>query len=140
MLIYALQNMGEHMEYTKEELNEMLQKKQMSSAMLEILLQAREEGIIDFKLIDIRELFEYTSSSIVGTDLLYPTSMVNKFVPSFQEMKEENVVLYCRTGNRTGYIMSALENMGLTNVVHLTDGIVAYRGETTPRAEIPNEL
>lgn len=132
--------MGEHMKFSKEELLEMLQKKQMSSAVLEILLQAREEGIIDFKLIDIRELFEYTNSSIIGTDLLYPTSMVNKFVPSFQAMKEDPVVLYCRTGNRTGYIMSSLEDMGLTNVVHLTDGIVAYRGKTTPKAEIPNEL
>jgi len=128
------------MNYTKEELEQMLQNKQMSSAILEILLKAREEGAIDFKLIDIREVFEYTNSSIVGTDLLYPTSMVNKFVSSFEEMKEIPVILYCRTGNRTGYIMSALENMGLTNVVHLTDGIVAYRGETTPRAEIPNQL
>lgn len=132
--------MGEHMEYTKDELNEILQKKQMSSAMLEILLKAREDGSIKFKLIDIREVYEYTNSSIVGTDLLYPTSMVNKLVASFEEMKEDSIVLYCRTGNRTGYIMSALENMGLTNVVHLTDGIVAYRGETTPRAEIPNQL
>ena len=127
------------MEYSKEELTQMLQKKQMSSATLEALLKAREEGVVDFKLIDIREVFEYTNSSIVGTDLLYPTSMVNRFVPSFEELKEEHVVLYCRTGNRTGYIMSALENIGLTNIVHLTDGIVAYRGETTPRAEIPNK-
>ncbi len=128
------------MDYSKEELTQMLQNKQMSSAVLEILLKAREENKIDFKLIDIREVYEYTHSSIVGTDLLYPTSMVNRFIASFEEMKKEPVVLYCRTGNRTGYIMSSLENMGLTNVVHLTDGIAAYRGETTPRAEIPNQL
>jgi rhodanese-related sulfurtransferase len=128
------------MKYTKEELTQMLEKKQMSSAILEELLQAREEGAIDFKLIDIREVFEYTNSSIIGTDLLYPTSMVNKFVASFEAMKEEPVVLYCRTGSRTGQIMRALENMGLNNIVHLADGITAYRGETTPRAKIPNEL
>jgi len=128
------------MAYTKEELHEMLQNKQMSSSVLEALLEGRKEGLIDFKLIDIREVFEYTSSSIVGADLLYPTSMVNKFIPNFESMRDEQIVLYCRTGNRTSYIMSALENMGLTNVGHLADGIVSYRGEIVPGAEIPNEL
>lgn len=128
------------MKYTKDELTQMLQTKQMSSQALEELLAARDAGEIDFKLIDIREIFEYTSNSIVGTDLLYPTSMVERFVEKFKEMKDEPIVLYCRTGNRTGYIMAALKNMGLTNVVHLSDGIVAYRGETAQNADFPNEL
>jgi len=133
-------NMGEHMDYTKEELSEMLKKQQMSSAALETLLKARENKEISFTLIDIREVFEFTSSSIEGTDLLLPTSMIQKHVGKFEEMKDEPIVLYCRTGNRTGQVMHALHNMGLQNVVHLCDGIVAYRGKTNLGAKIPNEL
>lgn len=126
------------MDYTKEELESMLETKEMSSQILETLLDARKEGIIDFKLIDIREQYEYSNQSIVGADLLFPTSIIDQYVPKFKEMKDENVILYCRTGNRTGYVMAALRRMGLGNVVHLTDGIVAYRGLTTMGAKIPN--
>ncbi len=128
------------MEYSKEELKEMLKTKQMSSSALETLIKARNEGKVDFKLIDIREMFEFTDRSIVGADFLFPTSMIQKYVGEFEKMRDIPIVLYCRTGNRTGYIMSALENMGLTNVVHLSQGIVAYRGETTKNAKLPNQL
>jgi rhodanese-related sulfurtransferase len=36
-------------------------------------------------------------------------------------------MLYCRTGNRTGMLGDALLNQaGLTNISHLTDGIVGW--------------
>ena len=128
------------MDYTKEELSEMLKKQQMSSAVLETLLKAREKKEVSFRLIDVREVFEFTNSSIDGTDLLLPTSMIQKHVGTFEDMKGESIVLYCRTGNRTGQVMHALHNMGLENVVHLTDGIVAFRGKTNKGSKIPNEL
>ncbi len=128
------------MEFTKEDLNKIVANQQMSSAELETLLKAREEGDIDFKLIDIREVFEFTDRSIVGADLLYPTTMIQKFVTDLEALKDEPVILYCRTGSRTGQIMYALRNMGMENVVHLSDGIMAYRGETIKGADIPNEL
>jgi rhodanese-related sulfurtransferase len=128
------------MGYTKEELREMLKTKQMSSSVLESLLKARNEGLVEFKLIDIRESFEFTDRSIVGVDFLFPTSVIQKYISEFEKMRDMPIVLYCRTGNRTGYIMSALENMGLTNVVHLSQGIVAYRGVTTKNAQLPNQL
>ena len=49
-----------------------LQNSDVSSAELKYLLECREKGKIDFTLIDIREIFEYTSLSIntvhVNTD------------------------------------------------------------------------
>ncbi|OQX72999.1 MAG: hypothetical protein B6D59_06850 [Campylobacteraceae bacterium 4484_4] len=130
----------EDMEYTKEELEEMLRHEDMDSGELEALLKAREEGKIDFVLIDVREVFEYTDRSIKGTDLLLPTSRIQGYLEKFEELKERPVVLYCRTGNRTWQVMSALKRMGYNNIVHLAPGIVGYYGETEHNAEIPNPL
>jgi rhodanese-related sulfurtransferase len=128
------------MEYTKEELEQMLQNPQMSSQELETLLKAREEGKIDFVLMDVREVFEFTDRSIKGADILLPTSMMNNKLHVFEELKEKPVVLYCRTGSRTGQVMYALRNMGYDNIVHLNPGIMGYFGETESGAPIPNEL
>ncbi len=128
------------MEYTKEELEEMLTHEDLNPKELETLLKAREEGLVDFALIDIREVFEYTDRSIKGTDLLLPTSRIQGYLDKFEELKDKPVVLYCRTGNRTWQVMSALRRMGYDNVVHLATGIIAYYGETQSNAPIPNAL
>ncbi len=128
------------MGYTKEELEQMLQTKEMSGEQLEALLKAREEGLIEFKLVDIREVFEYDAASIDGTDLLIPTSMIQQHLPKLEAIKDENIVLYCRTGNRTAQVMYALDNMGYPKVVHLAHGIMGYRGKISQNAPLPNEL
>jgi len=128
------------MQYTKEELQGMLESKQMSSDALQSLIKAREAGEVKFTLVDIREVFEFESSSINGTDLLLPTSMIQSHLDKLEALKDETVILYCRTGNRTGQVMSALERMGHDKVVHLSRGIIAYGGDTTHKAEIPNAL
>jgi rhodanese-related sulfurtransferase len=126
------------MEYTKEELEKMLQNQEMSSAELQALLKAREEGKIDFVLMDVREVFEFTDRSIKGADILLPTSQMNAKFNIFEELKDQPVVLYCRTGSRTGQVMYALRNMGFNNIVHLSPGIMGYFGETEQNAPIPN--
>ena len=128
------------MAHTNEELQEMLKNKQMSSHELETLLEARESGDVKFTLVDIREVYEFESSSIDGTDLLIPTSVIQGHLDKFETRKEEVVILYCRTGNRTGQVMGALERMGHEKVVHLSHGIVAYAGSTSHKVEIPNQL
>jgi len=128
------------LQYTNEELQEMLTHKQMSSDALQALLEARKKGEIKFTLIDIREVFEYTGSSITGTDLLLPTSMIQKHLDKLEALKEEPVILYCRTGNRTEQVMTALERMGHDKVVHLSRGIISFTGDTIQGAEIPNKL
>lgn len=128
------------MEYTKEELEKMLQNPQLGSAELEALLKARDEGKIDFVLMDVREVFEFTDRSIKGADMLLPTSMMNNKINVFEELKDKPVILYCRTGSRTGQVMYALRNMGYNNIVHLSPGIMGYRGETEHNAPLPNAL
>ncbi len=110
---------------------------QIKSEELEKLLKYRNDGKIDFKLIDIREIYEYSDRSIDDTDLLYPTTLFHKYIDKLNEMKDENIILYCRTGNRTGQVLSILKRMGFENVAHLTQGIVEYAGKTSKNAKIP---
>jgi len=126
--------------YTNEELQGMLENKQISSDALQQLLKAREEGIVKFTLIDIREVYEFESASIDGTDLLLPTSMIQSHLDKLEALKDEPVILYCRTGNRTNQVMTALERMGHEKVGHLSRGIISYDGKTSHKAQIPNEL
>jgi len=112
---------------------------QIESEELEKLLNYRQEGKIDFKLIDIREMYEYSDRSIDGTDLLYPTTLFHKYIDDLNAIKDENIILYCRTGNRTGQVLRILKTMGFKNIAHLTYGIVSYHGKTSKNAKIPEK-
>ncbi len=112
----------------------------MSSDALQSLLKARGEGIVKFTLVDIREVYEFESASIDGTDLLLPTSVIQAHLDKLEALKDEPVILYCRTGNRTGQVMAALERMGYEKIVHLSRGILSFTGATSHKAELPNAL
>ena len=112
---------------------------QVESDDLEKLLNYRKEAKIDFKLIDIREIYEYSDNSIDGTDLLYPTTMFHKYIDELNAIKDDNIILYCRTGNRTGQILEILKRMGFKNIAHLTFGIISYSGKTSKNAKLPQK-
>ena len=56
------------------ELEELLNKEQILGNELEIILKARDKGLLNFELIDIREPFEHQMMRIKGTDKLLPIS------------------------------------------------------------------
>lgn len=126
--------------YSQNDYQKMLQNDQISSQMLEALLKAREEKTINFKLVDIREVYEYTDASIKGTDILLPTSAMHLHMNLLEAQKNNHIILYCRTGNRTGHVMMILKRMGFDKISHLTYGIMDYRGEILRGAPLPNKL
>jgi len=107
---------------------------------LQKLLEHKEKNKFDFKLIDIREIYEYSDKSISYTDLLCPTTLFHKHIEELEKIKDEYIVLYCRTGNRTGQVLSILKRMGFNKIAHLTQGIVAYSGKTSKNAKIPKNI
>lgn len=113
---------------------------EISDKQLQKLLTCKEKRQLDFLLVDIREMFEYTNLSIKGTDLLIPTSIIHTKLSLLEENKDKFIILYCRTGNRTSFTMFALKRMGFSKIAHLSDGIVSYTGETKKNAPLPNEL
>ncbi|TAL58951.1 MAG: rhodanese-like domain-containing protein [Bacteroidetes bacterium] len=79
----------------------------------------------DFQLIDVREENEVTIASIGGQ--LIPMGDVMDNLDKIS--KEKKVVVYCRSGNRSGVITQALETRGFKNIHNLKGGILAWATE-----------
>ena len=110
-------------------MHKLVKKEQLSNKELQKLLQARENKEIDFTLIDIREPFEYEMQHIVKTDELLPTSTFNNWIHDLLKRKNENIILYCRSGNRSYQVQEILEKYGM-KVANLELGILDYTGKT----------
>jgi adenylyltransferase/sulfurtransferase len=82
----------------------------------------------DFQLIDVRETYEYEVSQIGGE--LIPMGEVMANLDKIS--KDRMVVIHCRSGGRSGTIVSVLESMGYENVYNLKGGILAWVAEIDP--------
>jgi adenylyltransferase/sulfurtransferase len=82
-----------------------------------------------FQLIDVREQNEKAFADIGGE--LIPMGSVLSNVDKIS--KEKPVVVYCRSGNRSGRIIAALqEKHGFTNLYNLAGGILAWAERIDP--------
>lgn len=116
--------------FSKEQIEEILAKSQLSGEELELLLKAREKGIVKFKLLDIREVFEWQMGRIKGADFLVPTSNFYAELEKVMPYKDEPWILYCHVGSRSAYVQRILEQQPeFPHIGNLTYGIAAYRGE-----------
>ena len=112
----------------------LVKKEQLSDSELQQLLAARKEGKIEFILIDVREPFEYEMAHIEPTDMLLPTSQFQQWFPEIQNLKEKNIIIYCRTGNRSYQVQQFLKEQGFKVVGNLQYGIVDYSGKVAQGA------
>jgi rhodanese-related sulfurtransferase len=75
-------------------------------------------------LVDVREPVEYAGEHIPGAKL----APLSKFNP--QEIKlmgDKQIVLYCRSGNRSGKAGKQLLNAGFEPVIHLKGGLPTWK-------------
>lgn len=80
----------------------------------------------DFQLIDVREEHEVDIANIGGE--LIPMGDVMDNIDKIS--KEKKVILYCRSGNRSGAVAQALETQhGFTNIYNLKGGIIRWSDE-----------
>ncbi len=108
----------------------LLAQEKINSETLEILLESRKNGEVDFVLIDIREPYEYKERHIVGVDYLLPTTQLQAWAGLLTDrFGDRPIVLTCRTSNRTGQVQQILhEHLGMDNIVDHVGGIVTYHG------------
>lgn len=112
------------------EIESLLEKPQLSGENLQTLLKAREAGMVQFLLIDIREEFEWQMGYIKGADHLVPTSNFYEKLAPVMDQKETPIILYCHVGSRSAYVQRVLKSSGdFKQVGNLTYGIADYRGE-----------
>jgi len=110
-------------------MNEMLSRDVIQSEDLETLLQARENGKIEFLLVDVREDDEYNAGHLKGVDMLKPISVFQEWAESlFSEAKDKTIIFTCRTGARSGQVQNVFKSNGHTRVINHAGGIMSYRG------------
>jgi len=111
-------------------LQTLLEKNDINSQELQLLLEAREEAKVDFVLVDVREDMEFNMGYIKGADMLKPTSTFQQWGQElFTQTKDKTVIFTCRTGNRSGQIQNIFRQNGHTRVINHFGGIVTYRGD-----------
>ncbi|MBK7217667.1 MAG: rhodanese-like domain-containing protein [Candidatus Promineofilum sp.] len=74
-------------------------------------------------LIDVREPDEYAAGHIPGITLI-PMGEVAARLAELPRDKE--IIVTCRTGNRSGQVADLLREQGFTNVHNMSGGIVAW--------------
>ena len=80
-------------------------------------------GNPDVFMLDVREPDEYAAGHIPGITLIPMGEIADRLseIPTDQE-----VVVTCRTGNRSGQVVDFLRAQGFTNVHNMEGGIVAW--------------
>mgnify|MGYP000845358805 CR=1 FL=1 len=114
---------------TKDECQALLKQQNIDSDELISLLEARELGMVDFILVDVREWMEYKDRRIKGTDFLIPTTSFYQALSQIDDKKDSNIVVYCFSGSRSAYCQQIMSSMGYNHIVNLGYGIVSYSGE-----------
>ncbi|MEO5781984.1 MAG: rhodanese-like domain-containing protein, partial [Ginsengibacter sp.] len=77
-------------------------------------------------LIDVREPHENAEFNI-GGKLLPIGNIQSMQIENIEDLKNEEVILYCRSGNRSGISASILDQLGFTNTKNLVGGMLAWQ-------------
>lgn len=78
-----------------------------------------------FIFIDVREAYEYDEFNI-GAELR-PLGGIMEIIEEYDEHKADEIVVCCRSGNRSGQAKGFMEQFGYTNVRNLLGGMLAWQ-------------
>jgi len=79
-------------------------------------------------IVDVREPYENEEFNIGG--VLIPLGKIQSMqLDEIEDWKDDEVIVYCRSGNRSGHACLILEAAGFTNVKNLTGGMLEWRSK-----------
>lgn len=87
-------------------------------------LHARLSSGEKVALLDVRETYENEEFNIGGT--LIPLGEVAANANSLPIDKDQELVVYCRSGKRSGMAQQLLQQAGFSNVRNLEGGMLAW--------------
>jgi rhodanese-related sulfurtransferase len=90
-------------------------------------LKARIENGEKVNLLDVREPDERAVFNIGGVFIPLGDIMVMR-TEEIEELKNEEIICYCRSGKRSIQASMMLESFGFTNLVNLEGGMMAWQG------------
>lgn len=83
---------------------------------------------VDYIILDVRTPEEYKEKHIPGA-INIPNETIGSAEPVELPDKEQMIMVYCRSGNRSKQAAKKLANLGYTNIVEF-GGIIDWPGET----------
>jgi len=102
----------------------------MKNITVEELKQKMDRGE-KINLIDCREAHEYEEANLGG--LLLPLGKIQTMqVDEIEDLKDEEVIIYCRSGRRSMMACMMLDQMGFTNTFNVTGGILEWQDKFGP--------
>jgi len=87
-------------------------------------LRQKLESGEKFVFIDVREPWENEEFNL-GAQLIPLGTLINSMY-ELDEHKNEEIVVHCRSGTRSGQAQGLMQANGFTNVRNLTGGIMAW--------------
>jgi rhodanese-related sulfurtransferase len=88
------------------------------------LKQRLDAGDTNFIFIDVREQYEYDDFNL-GAKLI-PLGDFTASIPDLFPHKNDEIVIHCRSGKRSGMAQHFLQQFGFTNVRNLEGGVLAW--------------
>lgn len=87
-------------------------------------LKQRIESGEKINLIDVREDYEYDADNIGGQ--LIPLGDLPHRLGEIEHLKDEEVLVHCRSGKRSETAQRYMQSQGFTNVRNVIGGLLAY--------------
>ncbi len=88
-------------------------------------LKARMNAGEKLNLLDVREDIERTDFNIGGTHFRL-RRIQDMAIEDIEDLKDEEVICYCRSGQRSQMACLMLEHMGFKNTINVTGGVLDW--------------
>jgi rhodanese-related sulfurtransferase len=91
-------------------------------------VKARLDAGEQLNLLDVREPHENADFNIGG--ILLPLGKVQTMqIEDIEDLRDKEVLIYCRSGNRSGQACLILEQYGFTNVANVVGGMLDWQAK-----------
>jgi len=87
-------------------------------------LKERLDNGEKINLIDVREEWEFEEFNLNGK--LIPLGQIPSRLDELNDLKDEEIIVHCRSGNRSGQAKRFMEQQGFTKVRNLLGGTMAW--------------
>jgi rhodanese-related sulfurtransferase len=79
----------------------------------------------DFMFIDVREQYEYDEFNL-GAKLI-PLGEFMDNIPNLESHRDEEIIIHCRSGKRSGMATEVLTSAGFSNVKNVVGGVLRWQ-------------
>ncbi len=95
-------------------------------------LDARKAGNESFFVLDVRNPNEQEIALIDGTDKLIPVNELEARIDEILDQKENEILVYCRSGGRSGMACGILAQAGFKSYKNVAGGVLAWSDLVDP--------